>query len=1423
MVYRTIFAVLKHALIPDDQPSYGTLCTLMSRTQLDRCCSGSTKSSLRRTASLVWKQDVWSSTSHSTGAYQAVFMLCKPLGVWAFLPTIIALSGGLCWLLGVRWLPALKGATGLPACLVHAAQAEGSSGHACMLRCASVHTFMVLLVTACVLSLAAALLAVAGRRRQHQDRKGVDSISTVKGLARRGQQQHGGGWRCGVSRWQQQETELQQCSLAPCPRRNAPTDKESCLLGCTTMYDNALWAALGAVHGLQYRPVTHSCQVHLRLAGLEPGQLQLGWQAHLSRLFASRGWCVLNSAVRRGSICISFTLAGMRFFTSAASASAAAGSAAEGQGAAARGPDHSSGGGSSDGSANSSYAPVDACAASLQAALDCVASVLSVPEQLLASLGLRREELPEGFSITVQAVADDGRCHRVCYKLQPDNCWTRELLPSGFGEVHCPNSLEDASGSTASPDRTALPADAAESNAPAGADAPDVSKKASGSTAEHAVSREEALLPPLMATAASWTAAAPGAAREWHMDAPLVLMGVPEPQGAGAGFAAGAAHAAMGTALSRGVGAAMVSDGAGGEGWSVQRYEAIVRTRPSLPAAVEGRGAPADGGGADGSCNDVSAMELFGPDDVAHLEIQAQLLGMAGEVSELHVEHTFLGGVIGDKGHSLLSCGSHVGAGHSGSGLETAAAVAEAASQPAMSDALHSAEASVPGGIWHLVLRQQQPSPHTATPLATSELTWRKGFRSVSGTTSNAAAAGALPLPSWKPQLVDLSLWRGRELLAARVVLLIPSDEHDSHRHSGHAAAFPRGSSEEQGRLADRPWADELRQLLSTQPADAAQNVLIDLGLLLSGAFENLAFRRCVRRQPSGLLGAGMAAAGALAAASEEPSGGATRDPASDQQTLLILDLGCGLLSLVLKHGACSLAKLLWRSLEELNFGAEEVLLHASGIENGLPLLHAAVTSGELQPVQLVLTWYTAACVPEPWLQPVRLGGSPAVLTPLVLASASVPPGFLLSYILRNHPQALAAWRVPVNGASGRSAAVAAGLWRTVLAEDARMALSPAAAAAAALCRWWRREPRRQAATVASFSTQLPCEAGGLSSENVACGLEGGPASKSGSTAAFPTVCDVGGSSVGVSGSSWRAMDAATGPKAAGVRSRRCGLAAAAAALGKSGMATPSGVPALDLDRFVAQRTRALMLGFQCAIILNQTLSQLKAIVSAFGATCPAPAAAAVSDAGIGGSSGGWAWLAVVRATGRCVVGRLWWTAVEAAVAAAVAVYGLKRYTACCVVLTFLRCAFQGGDGVLLPPSEMNATGWQMAVAHVLFVFITACCNQPCRRVNLVLRLMEGLAASHMYLKYGVTNDAKTAVVRALAVNLMGWCVSAMLRGKAAQSLRLRQERQLLKTREASATPRPATANTGSSFSPSAVDAGALVMSPEGMHVKKEL
>ena len=45
--------------------------------------------------------------------------------------------------------------------------------------------------------------------------------------------------------------------------------------------------------------------------------------------------------------------------------------------------------------------------------------------------------------------------------------------------------------------------------------------------------------------------------------------------------------------------------------------------------------------------------------------------------------------------------------------------------------------------------------------------------------------------------------------------------------------------------------------------------------------------------------------------------------------------------------GAASLADYLWRTLQGMGFGPEELLLHACGAGSDLPPLHAAVASGE--------------------------------------------------------------------------------------------------------------------------------------------------------------------------------------------------------------------------------------------------------------------------------------------------------------------------------------------------------------------------------------------------------------------------------------------------------------------------------------------
>ncbi|KXZ51954.1 hypothetical protein GPECTOR_11g78 [Gonium pectorale] len=330
-----------------------------------------------------------------------------------------------------------------------------------------------------------------------------------------------------------------------------------------------------------------------------------------------------------------------------------------------------------------------------------------------------------------------------------------------------------------------------------------------------------------------------------------------------------------------------------------------------------------------------------------------------------------------------------------------------------------------------------------------------------------------------------------------------------------------------------------------------------------------------------------------------------------------------------------ALAQHLWAALEQLNFGAEEVLLHAVGTQSHLPPLHAAVVSGSESAVALVLSWYASAALPEPWLQPVWVPGIPAVLTPLVLASASSPSGLLLLYILRNHPQAIACWRVPVNGASGRAAAAAAGL------------------------------------------------------------------------------------------------------------------------------------------RFIAHRTRAHMLVLQLTIVTFQTLSHLKSLFGAFQATCPAAAAL--------WAGGAWARLAAARMAFRCVAGRFWWTLLEAAMAWVLASpTALYYHTVCCAVCVVLRSCFQAFEGQgLMPPSQMSAYGTQMLLANSLFVMLTAWCYQAPTRLNAWLRLVEGVAGSRMYVRYGVTQHPGLALLLSGATSAMGWGLTAVLRGRAARALQ-RQRQQLL-------------------------------------------
>ncbi|KAG2437793.1 hypothetical protein HXX76_005413 [Chlamydomonas incerta] len=1151
---------------------------------------------------------------------------------------------------------------------------------------------------------------------------------------------------------------------------------------------------------MSYSPVMECCQVHVRLEGMEPEQLQPGWQAGLAERLSEHGWCLLNVAVRRGSIYVSFTLVRAAQIDGDAD-NAIAQPAAEA--AAADG----------DAVAAGQLAWGTAAAA---AEGDMELGVMAGPEQLLLQMGLRREQLPYGFSMTVQAVTDDGRLQRLRYTLQPDGIWACESLdrvPGAHGEV----VAADDEGVAVS-----------EQGFASSSSTEWASAEGAGSSGEHAhqlLSDTEAERVP--SVGAGWAAAS------------LPYGCAPSSSGTACASAAGA------------VAEATEAPDASSDLRLLRAAQGLLRDTRAVDVHVAVRGDGAARARALGervreSVHDVVLSAVPAVQRSARQPVRTTVLPPATQWA-LQMPGVLVGvsSIDADVCHLLYTAAVEVtrikdphiaqpSATKSGA-IPPAAEVLGAAEElrfrarplgriGGMSElrveqvaVQHQAgEPAGRAGAWSLAIWCEQ-APESAA------------FRESGMAAADLAGAAAQP----RPHLVDVSLWRGHDLLAARVVLLVPPEccglpsrppQPKQQPVPAAAAAAPGLSAAAAGR-----WVGELREVLQGQPAGGAQHLLVDMGLLLSGAFDEVAAGCASQQAAQGRAEPGQSVGTAAAASAAGPSPGQgpaaagleavlSRRLRAAQQTLLVLDMGSGLLSLVLQCGAASLADYLWRTLQRMGFGPEEVLLHACGAGGDLPPLHAAVASGEPAAVDLVVGWYRTAKLPEPWLQPAAVSGAPAVLTPLVLACASSPPGALLWHTLCAHAGALAAWRVTVNGVSGRATAAAAGLWRVVLAVDAYYALSPYMARAGAwlplrfsLSRGlvWSGQRASTPQTVRPRSAGAAAAAPGADA-NASAGRAAG-------TVAPPTTAATGPTVGGASGSS-----SAT-PTSKGFKS-------------VPGSAAIAASPTADFDTYLAQRSRLGKLVLRWTVVAFQTVSQLRALTTGFSATCPAAASAldslsapgrtAASAAAAAAGSGLGALLVPYAVAGhalaRCVAGRYWWTALEVlAVVWVSSPAALRKHDAACALITVLHACFQGLEGSLLPPSGMKAMGMQMVFASITFNLINSYANLPSMRLGLAMRLLEATAATHMYVRYGVTESLAVAVLIAAGVSAMGFATSACIRRRALAGWRreLRQQQQhpqqqpqqgLQQAGEAAEQPSPCRTEAGGATSaagPSAVSA----------------
>ncbi|KAG2490571.1 hypothetical protein HYH03_010965 [Edaphochlamys debaryana] len=1011
---------------------------------------------------------------------------------------------------------------------------------------------------------------------------------------------------------------------------------------------------------MRYEHAVLRCAVHVRLRGLQPEQLGLGWRERVERGMAALGWCLLNASVRRGSICISFTAARLRR--------------------------PGAGGGGPSGAASARPADGGAPADEGDAELPQLDLLSAGPDSLIVQLGLQRETLPPGFSLTVQAVSDDQRCCRVRYRLLPGGDWSVEALEEG-NEGGGEAALEGAADTNAAAEAAA--------GTGLGAAAGLEGAAADGGTAAESRDRADELgragpeaEPPEARQGQGQAGPAAGRAGSrlpWELRAPLVVEGEPEGQAP-----AGPEQAPRPGAPAPGGGA---------------RYSMTVR--------VSQTGAPGAGAGHAAAMSDV--------------QFRARPLGVQRGLGELAVRQR------------LLSSSSADGSG---------------------SGPVHS--------TWSLTVWDRH---------ATNAV--------VDGAAAAAPPAAAGPDPA--PRLLDLSLWRGHDLLSACVILLVPPRRATgggggSGRPGGRAGAAA-ASAGAAGSVD--PWVCELRLLLGACGRTVAQRLLVDIGLLLSGGIPLPAAALAPAPAPApspvasgegaqGVPGAvplivstaageplaagGGTASGSGPAGSGPRAAGAAGLMGNAQRAVIVLDMGCVLLSLVLQQGACGLAARLWSALGALGYSGEELLLHsaaagsrlgpggagsgpgqAAGAQGALPLLHAALRSGSVPATDLVLSWYDAAGLPEPWLQPFALfPGRGVLLSPLVLAAAAAAPaGRLLRHILRTRPRAAAAWRVRVGGASGRSAALAARLWLLVLEQDARAATAPAVAAVASAVGWAGR--------------RLGAAAGVL-------GLGRGRARANGAEA----------------------------PETKGRGT--AALAAAAAPVGKQGAeaeaeASVSGVALAtggrfqrhplqpDLDTFVARRTQARMRGWQLFIVVFQVLAQLKVLSQGFDAACPAAAAAVAAARGGAWTTTG---LHATGALGWCLASRYWWTGLELGLW--LALWGkpsARRHAVLCAVRAVLSYAYQAHEGGLLPSSGMSAFGAQLIAAHILWIVVSAACFQTSVALSVPLRIVEGLGAARMYVAYGVAHSSpRTATLLSLAMNLgLGCSVAYVLRARAAREL----------------------------------------------------
>ena len=238
-----------------------------------------------------------------------------------------------------------------------------------------------------------------------------------------------------------------------------------------------------------------------------------------------------------------------------------------------------------------------------------------------------------------------------------------------------------------------------------------------------------------------------------------------------------------------------------------------------------------------------------------------------------------------------------------------------------------------------------------------------------------------------------------------------------------------------------------------------------------------------------------------------------------------------------------------------------------------------------------------------------------------------------------------------------------------------------------------------------------------------------------------------------------------------------------------------------------------------------------QALTTGFGATCPAAAAtldslatpggAAAAAAAAAAGSGFGAVLVPYAVAGhavlRCVAGRYWWTVLEIlAVVWVSSPAALRKHDRACALITLLHACFQAFEGSLLPPSGMKAVGAQMVAASVIFNLINSYANLPSMRLGLAMRVLEASAATHVYVRYGVTQSLAKAALLAVGVSAMGFATSVCIRRRALAGWleeSRQQQQQQQQAGEDAAQPSTCRSAAGSDASGAAAGPSALATS----------